>query len=181
MKLDDLPEIEPTNRWHLFAVFAGAEEKLAAKIGDTAYYPRRVVYKKRRGRLKLGEVRHVRKFVPMIPGYLFYNGRLDDPAVNWIYNDRKVIGLMTVDGAPIPVRNVEIHRMRLAELAGSDEVMEVFSVIVGDTLDIIFGPFAGNIGVVREIQFGKVTVDFPLVRSSAKFSVLQLGKISDKR
>jgi transcription antitermination factor NusG len=115
-----------------------------------------------------------------MPGYLFYNGALDDEGVNWIYNDRRFIGIRAVEGVPLLVSNIEIHRMRMAELAGSAEVLEVFSVIAGEVVEIVKGPYAGKIGVVRDIAFGKVMLDFPLDRQAAKFSVSELGKISFK-
>lgn len=171
---------EPEANWYLFSVFAMSEEKLANRIGETAYYPRRFVWKKRRGNLKLGENIRDKKFYPVMPGYLFYNGALNDSAINWMHSDRKVLGVLSKDGIPSRVPNLDIHRMRMAELAGSAEVIEVFSVIVGEVVEITNGPYTGKIGVVREIEFGKAMLDFPLNRQAAKFSVSELGKISFK-
>lgn len=178
--LKPLPLPEPTANWYLFSVFAGSEEKLASKIGETAYYPRRFVWQKLRRRLQSGVAVRVKKFFPVLSGYLFYNGELGHPGIEWMRNDRRVIGLRSVNGVPSPIRNEEIHRMRMAELAGSAEVTEVFSVIVGEVIEITIGPFAGKIGVVREMEFGKTLVEFPLNRQFAKFSVSELGKISFK-
>lgn len=176
---------EPKGDWFLFSVFAMSEERLADKIGETAYYPRRVVWQKRRGNLRDGVPRREKKFFPVIPGYIFYNGALNDPGIQWIYNDRRFLGIVSYQDddellQPFSVRNVHIHRMRLAELEQSAEVTEVFSVIVGEVVEITSGTYAGKIGVVREIEFGKAMLDFPLNRQAAKFSVSELGKISFK-
>lgn len=178
--LKPTPQAEPVADWHLISVWSMTEQRLADKIGETAYFPRRVVVSRKRGKLVAGESRNVKKFFPVIPGYIFYNGRLDDPGIGWMWNDRRVFGIRSVDGRPSPVPNGDIHRMRMAELAGSAEVMEVFSVIVGEVIEIVEGPYAGKIGVVRKMAFGKVLLDFPLERQFAKFSVSELGKISFK-
>lgn len=178
--LKPIPQPEPKHHWYLFSVFAMSEARLVERIGETGYYPRREVWQKRRGNLKAGESRREKKFYPVIPGYIFYNGALDDDGIYWIYNDRRFIGVRSTDGVPSRVRNEDIHRMRLAELAGSVEVSEIFSVIVGETIELVKGPYAGKIGIVREIEFGKAMLDFPLERQAAKFSVSELGKISFK-
>jgi len=178
------PLAEPKGNWYLFCVFAGSEAKLAEKIGETAYYPRRFVWVKRRGRLENGERRRERKYYPVIPGYIFYNGDPNDAAISWLYNDRKFFGIRAVmtDDGPVfsRVPNVEIHRMRMAELAGAAEVIEVFSVMVGERIEIATGPFAGKIGVVREIEFGRAKMEFPALGRFAKFTISNLGKISFK-
>jgi transcription antitermination factor NusG len=58
--------------------------------------------------------------------------------------------------------------------------MEVFSVIVGERIEITSGPYAGKTGIIREIEFGKAMLDFVGERQSHKFSVSELGKISFK-
>lgn len=171
---------KPIAAWYLLCVFAGSEARLADRIGDTAYYPKRIVWIKRRGRLENGERRRERKHHPVIPGYIFYNGWPGDPAINWIFNDRRFFGIRSVDGEFSRIPNVDIHRMRMAELAGAGEVIEVFSVMVGETIEIVSGPFTGKTGVVREIEFGKAKLEFVAGGQFAKINVSTLGKISFK-
>lgn len=174
------PPVVQIAEWYLFRVWAMSEEKIADKIGPAAYFPRRKYFTKRRGRLQVGYTRREGKFAPVIPGYIFFNGEPNDASVNWIYADRRFIGLLSKNGEPSRVPNADIHRMRMAELADSAEVIEVFSVIVGEILEIHNGPYAGKIGVVRDLEFGKARLEFPLDRQFAKFSVSELGKISFK-
>lgn len=178
--LKPIPKAEPKRDWYLFVVRSMSEAKLAEAIGETAYYPQRFVWSKKRGRLKFGEERRFKKFYPMIPGYIFYNGEPDDRAISWMWSDRRVLGLRAVDGRLSTVPNVDIHRMRLAEMAGYEAVVEVFSVIVGEAIEIFSGPYAGKMGVVRDIEFGKVSLEMLTNGQVAKFSVSHLGKISFK-
>lgn len=178
--LEPAPKAEQTGNWFLLCVFAGSEAKLTDRIGDTAYYPKRFVWVKRRGRLENGERRREKKTYPVIPGYIFYNGNPNDPAISWLFNDNKFFGIRSVDGVFSRIPNVDIHRMRMAEMAGAAEVIEVFSVMVGEKIEIVSGPFAGKIGVVREIEFGRAKMEFPENGHFAKFTVSNLGKISFK-
>lgn len=186
--LKPTPRPEQSGHWSLFAVWPMTEEALCEKIGAAAYYPRRKIVSVRRGKIGRGSTRRTERYVPIIPGYIFYEGALDDAGIKWLYSDKNFIDIVRVGGkvddefqlVPARVQNADIHRMRMAELAGGDEVMEVFSVIVGEVLELHNGKYAGKTGLVEGVERGKVVLDLGRSGGKVKVSLLELEKISFK-
>ncbi len=175
------PKAEPIADWFCFAVRAMSEEKLGAELGETAYYPKRWAWHRRR--VRGGGRKREKKFYPLFPGYLFYNGNPEDGAVKWMFSDRRVFGLVGREGIPHRLRNTDIHRLRLEELNNFDgfeaSLTEVFSVNVGERLQIVKGVFSGETALVRRIAFGRALVEMEGTGTFVKFTVSKLGKISE--
>lgn len=101
----------------------------------------------------------------VFPGYVLLKMIIDSK--NWylIRNTRGVTGFIGPDGEPVPLTPKEIREFGIE----SDETLEAKPIVfdinlnIGDSFEIISGPFEGFSGVVEDInhekQFVKTIID----------------------
>ncbi|QGZ97934.1 transcription termination/antitermination protein NusG [Mycoplasma sp. NEAQ87857] len=98
------------------------------------------------------------KWINIYPGYIFAKMDMTDKAWFVIRNTQYVTGLVGSSGKgakPTPVSNLEIRKMEKAE----KEAIELFnsgknlsSLKVGDLVEIVAGPYKGEIGPITSIN-----------------------------
>ncbi len=178
VEIEEPLKVERGPNWFVLEVFAGCEEYFKKKIGETVWYPCKTVWKKNR-KSKRGAPRREKKLYPLVAGYIFVNARIGrDPALNWIWDDRRLIGVLSCEGRPMPVTNNEITRMMTSEKEGHyDETVKLFSNIVGSVVEIQSGPFADKFVFVHELKGGKLHGDLIGSDVTVTISVSNLEKI----
>lgn len=141
--------------WFVILLWEGNEAKIAKKLGEENCYLPCMTKWARVRRRKKGEPSRVRKLFPLLPGFLFFSGDFDIEENHWVYNDKKVIGVLR--GI---VHDYEVERLRISEAGGDwDETRELFSGIVGTSFEIMTGPFANRTAHVVDIVQGHAILD----------------------
>jgi transcription antitermination factor NusG len=156
-KRKPLPKIEiGSEAWYVMEVFAGHEEYFYDRMGDVVYFPRKVIWKKVRRVRKDGVREREKRSFPLIAGYLFLNAELEHPGVRWMFEDRRMIGVLSFAGQALRVPVRDILRLRIAENLGDyDETRKIFSSIIGTMVEVQSGPFAEKYVMVHSFSDGK--------------------------
>ncbi len=96
------------------------------------------------------------KLVKMFPGYIFLemevDGEIDNDTWYVIRNTQKVTGFLGSSGGgtkPVPIPQDEMNR--ILQKIGKLEAAK-FDIHVGDSVEIVSGIFAGQVGVVSSIN-----------------------------
>jgi transcription termination/antitermination protein NusG len=160
-----------TNKWYIINVMAGQEKKVSSeikamilnkKIGNSildTFVPTKSVIKVKKGQ----KVQEVQK---LFPGYVFVNTNLASEAYNTIISIPKVMGFLGAKNNPQPVS--EMKMQELLNLSSSQEVDDRNVIFeIGETLNVIEGPFESFSGVVE---------DFDVEKQKVKISVLIFGR-----
>ena len=137
--------------WYILHVYSGYESivkaslerliennNLQSQIFDVKI-PMETTIEERNGKRKIVE----RK---LLPSYVFIKMIYSNQLWYWVTNTRGVTGFVGPQGRPIPMKEAEIRKMRLEEVA-----VDV-NFAVGDTVNIDAGPMAGFSGVVKEMN-----------------------------
>jgi transcriptional antiterminator NusG len=160
-----------TNKWYILNVMAGQENKVAADIKAMilrgtidkyvfdALVPTKPIIKIKKGQ----KVQEAQK---LFPGYVFVNTNLASEAYNAINSIPKVMGFLGGKNNPQPV--AELKMQEILNLSSSQE-LDNKSVIfeIGETLNVIEGPFESFSGAVE---------DFDIEKQKVKISVLIFGR-----
>jgi transcription antitermination factor NusG len=152
-----VPKPEPgSETWFVMEVFAGHEEYFFEKLNEVIYFPRKVIWRKVK-RVKKDGVRLREKYaIPLIAGYVFLNSDLEHPGVRWMFEDRRLIGVLSFAGIPLRIPSGEVARLKLAESSGDyDETRKIFSSIIGTIVEVQSGPFAEKYVHVHSFHDGK--------------------------
>ena len=139
------------------------EEAEKAKISDKfeeIIVPTHDITEVKRGK----RVQRKKKY---FPGYILIKSEMDNNIYHMIKNLKKVSGFLGSGGTPIPVSDKEIEKI-LGEI--KDGVVQPKSGVeynIGETVQVIDGPFASFTGLVEDIDEDK---------SKLKVSVLIFGR-----
>jgi len=160
-----------TSKWYILNVMAGQENKVAADIKAMiltnpvnkcifdAFVPTKPVIKIKKGQ----KVQEVQK---LFPGYVFVNTNLASEAYSAINSIPKVMGFLGAKNNPQSVSETKMQE--LLNLSSSQEVDSKQVIFeVGETLNVIEGPFESFSGVVE---------DFDIEKQKVKISVLIFGR-----
>lgn len=160
-----------TSKWYILNVMAGQENKVAADIKAMilagsiskcifdAFVPTKPIIKIKKGQ----KVQEVQK---LFPGYVFVNTNLASEAYSAINSIPKVMGFLGAKNNPQPV--AETKMQELLNLSSSQEVDSKHVIFeIGETLNVIEGPFESFSGAVE---------DFDIEKQKVKISVLIFGR-----
>lgn len=165
--------------WYSLHVYSGYESivkaslerliennNLQSQIFDVKI-PMETTIEERNGKRKIVE----RK---LLPSYVFIKMIYSNQLWYWVTNTRGVTGFVGPQGRPIPMKEAEIRKMRLEEVA-----VDV-NFAVGDTVNIDAGPMAGFSGVVKEMndsaQKALVTVEMFGTQTDVEVEYIQISK-----
>ena len=165
--------------WYILHVYSGYESivkaslerliennNLQSQIFDVKI-PMETTIEERNGKRKIVE----RK---LLPSYVFIKMIYSNQLWYWVTNTRGVTGFVGPQGRPIPMKEAEIRKMRLEEVA-----VDV-NFAVGDTVNIDAGPMAGFSGVVKEMndsaQKALVTVEMFGTQTYVEVEYIQISK-----
>lgn len=147
-------------QWYVVRTRTGHEDRVVNQLKTKSaclgvFLPKTEVTEVRRGRKRKREK-------PLFPGYIFVKMILRDEHWHEIRHTPGVINFISSGQRPIPVDEREITA--IMEMVSSGEVPPVSAPFeVGDTVQIINGPFMGAIGVIDEVnekrERAKVLID----------------------
>jgi transcriptional antiterminator NusG len=175
-----------TNKWYILNVMAGQENKVAADVKSLiarggagkhiseVLVPTKPVFKIKKGQ----KVQETQK---LFPGYVFINANLDSEAYNQINSIPKVMGFLGGKNSPQPVTESKMQEvLRLSSQQETDNKNVIFEI--GETLNIIEGPFESFSGVVEEFDAEKQKVKISVLifgrATSVELDVNQVEKVS---
>ena len=96
---------------------------------------------------------------PMLPRYLFAAGA-DPWAVCRALVNRGIVGVVSIDGRPAAIPEASIHR--LARMSGgvarSSQAKVHKAFVVGDTAEIVIGPYRGHLVEIKNIKGRAATI-----------------------
>jgi len=109
-----------------------------------------------------------------LPGYIIVEAILVGEVVHFLKNVNYVIGFLG-GTKPVPLRSSEVNRI-LGTVDALQEQAEEFDVqyIVGETIKVTFGPFAGFHGEIEEIDSDKKKLKV-MVKIFGRKTPLELG------
>lgn len=174
------------NKWYILNVMAGQENKVAADIQSlmlrselSKYISEVLVPTKPTIKVKKGQ--KVQEDQKLFPGYVFINATMAGDAYNLINSIPKVMGFLGSKNNPQPVSKEkmdEIANLSSAEALDNKDI----TFEVGETLNIIEGPFESFSGVVEEFDTEKQKVKISVLifgrATSVELDVNQVEKIS---
>ena len=158
-------------KWYIVNVIAGQENKVASDIKamiargaagkniDDVVVPTKPIIKIKKGQ-------KVQELQKLFPGYVFVNADLSGEAYNMINAIPKVMGFLGGKNTPQPVADAKMQDiLKLSVESAADSKNVAFEI--GETLNIIEGPFESFSGVVE---------DFDVEKQKVKISVLIFGR-----
>ncbi|MHA3801539.1 transcription termination/antitermination protein NusG [Mycoplasma sp. VS30B] len=187
-------------KWYMISTIRGKEEQVlealknrivaenvadsfnqeATEFGAFKMYSKPTLTPKEMEKKRIGEPYKI-KYINIYPGYIFANMDMTDEAWYVIRNTQYVTGIIGSSGKgakPTPVSASEIRKMAKAEaeyLKLFNEGKNLLGLKLGDLVEVIDGPYKGEIGpialldidkdiaVVELESFGKkIVVEFPL-------------------
>ncbi len=165
--------------WYILHVYSGYEaivkaslerlienNNLQTQIFDVKI-PMETTIEERNGKRKIVE----RK---LLPSYVFIKMIYSNQLWYWVTNTRGVTGFVGPQGRPIPMKEAEIRKMRLEEVAAD------VNFAVGDTVNIDAGPMAGFSGLVKEMndsaQKALVSVEMFGTQTDVEVEYIQISK-----
>lgn len=173
-------------KWYIVNVMAGQENKVAADIKSMitrgsfgssvkeVLVPTKVVMKIKKGQ-------KVQELQKLFPGYIFINADLSTGAHNLINSIPKVMGFLGGKSNPQPVTDVKMQEiLNLSSSQSPDTKVAIFEI--GESLNVIEGPFESFSGVVEEFDQEKQKVKISILifgrATSVELDVSQVEKIS---
>jgi transcriptional antiterminator NusG len=109
-----------------------------------------------------------------LPGYIIVEAILVGEVVHFLKNVNYIIGFLG-GNQPVPLRSSEVNRI-LGTVDALQEQAEEFDVqyLVGETVKVTFGPFAGFHGEIEEIDSDKKKLKV-MVKIFGRKTPLELG------
>lgn len=162
-------------KWYTLRVVSGQERSVKQymekdiQINNLHEYfgqivnPTEKVFQNRKSRD--GKIKKVAVERNYLPGYLLIQVDLDSPnsgeLIHQIINTPGVVGFIRVDGQPLtekpkPMRETDVARiLGKIESADEDDVQDDTEFIIGESIKVMDGPFAGFNGTIEENQKDK--------------------------
>lgn len=179
--------MENNNKWYILNVMAGQENKVAAEIQSMIV--RGIVDKTIQEVLvpvkpvmKIKKGQKVQESQKLFPGYVFINANLAfGEAFGLISSIPKVMGFLGGKNNPKPVADAKMEEiLNLAKVQEADNRDIVFEI--GETLNIIEGPFESFSGVVEYFDSEKQKVKISVLifgrATSVELDINQVEKVS---
>ena len=158
---------ETNQKWYVLKAISGKEKQVKEYIdielekgGELSKYVSQVVIPTER----VYVVRNGKKVIKekiFLPGYVLIEVALTREISGWLRNVPNVLGFLGVNESPgnyqpIPLRPNEVMRL-LGTVDSMEESEEELLVpyVVGETVKVITGPFAGFSGVIEELNQDK--------------------------
>lgn len=175
------------NKWYILNVMAGQENKVAADIKSMilrgtinkhvaeVLVPTKPVVKIKKGQ----KVQEAQK---LFPGYVFVNADLSGGDASSLINAiPKVMGFLGGKNTPQPVADVKMQDiLKLSSEQAVDSRNVMFEI--GETLNVIEGPFESFSGVVEDFDSEKQKVKISVLifgrATSVELDINQVEKIS---
>ncbi len=163
--------MENSNKWYILNVMAGQENKIASEIksmmlrGTISNYISEVLVPTKTI-VKIKKRQKVQEAQKLFPGYVFINANLSGDVYSLINSIPKVMGFLGGKNSPQPVEEAKMAEiLNLSSAQAQDNKNVVFEI--GETLNIIEGPFESFSGAVE---------DFDVEKQKVKISVLIFGR-----
>ncbi|WLP85336.1 transcription termination/antitermination protein NusG [Mycoplasma seminis] len=167
-------------KWYMISTIRGKEEQVlealknrivaenvaesfnneATEDGAFKMYKKPTLTPKEMEKKRLGDDYKI-KYVNIYPGYIFANMDMTDEAWYVIRNTQYVTGIIGSSGKgakPTPVSNIEIKKMNRAEAEFYDlfrEGKNLLGLKLGDLVEVIDGPYKGEVGPIAMIDVDK--------------------------
>ncbi len=174
------------NKWYILNVMAGQENKVATDIksmilrGALGHYVADVlVPSKQIVKIKKGQ--KVQEAQKLFPGYVFINANINSNAYNLLNAIPKVMGFLGSKNNPEPVTD---EKMQTILNLSNEQIADNKNVIfeIGETLNVIEGPFESFSGAVEEFDSEKQKVKISILifgrATSVELDISQVEKIS---
>ncbi len=174
------------NKWYILNVMAGQENKIAGEIKSMmlrGVFENNVaeVFVPSKQIIKIKKGQKVQEAQKLFPGYVFVNANLQSEAYSMINSIPKVMGFLGGKNNPQPVTEDKMQ-----EILNSSAIQETekksFIFDIGETLNIIEGPFESFSGVVEAFDVEKQKVRISVLifgrATSVELDVNQVEKIS---
>jgi transcriptional antiterminator NusG len=174
------------NKWYILNVMAGQENKVATDIksmilrGVLGHYVTDVlVPSKQIVKIKKGQ--KVQEAQKLFPGYVFINANINSNAYNLLNAIPKVMGFLGSKNNPEPVAD---EKMQTILNLSNEQIADNKNVIfeIGETLNVIEGPFESFSGAVEEFDSEKQKVKISILifgrATSVELDISQVEKIS---
>jgi transcriptional antiterminator NusG len=174
------------NKWYILNVMAGQENKVASDIksmilrGILGHYVLDVlVPSKQIVKIKKGQ--KVQEAQKLFPGYVFINANINSNAYNLLNAIPKVMGFLGSKNNPEPVADEKMQKiLNLSNEQIADNKNVIFEI--GETLNVIEGPFESFSGAVEEFDSEKQKVKISILifgrATSVELDISQVEKIS---
>lgn len=174
------------NKWYILNVMAGQENKVASDIksmimrGVLGHYVLDVlVPSKQIVKIKKGQ--KVQEAQKLFPGYVFINANINSNAYNLLNAIPKVMGFLGSKNNPEPVADEKMQTiLNLSSEQAADNKNVIFEI--GETLNVIEGPFESFSGAVEEFDSEKQKVKISILifgrATSVELDISQVEKIS---
>jgi len=174
------------NKWYILNVMAGQENKVASDIksmiarGSVGKYISEVLVPTK-PIVKIKKGQKVQELQKLFPGYVFINANLGSEAYNLINSIPKVMGFLGSKNNPQPVADAKMHDiLNLSSSQASDSKNVIFEI--GETLNVIEGPFESFSGVVEDFDADKQKVKISVLifgrATSVELDITQVEKVS---
>lgn len=178
--------MENNNKWYILNVMAGQENKVATDIkslisrGSLAEYISEVLVPTKQV-IKIKKGQKVQEAQKLFPGYVFVNANMSGDAYNSINSIPKVMGFLGGKNNPQPVAEEKMQEiLNLSSEQAADNKNVIFEI--GETLNVIEGPFESFSGVVEEFDAEKQKVKISVLifgrATSVELDIHQVEKIS---
>lgn len=174
-------------KWYILNVVAGQEQKIASDISSMiggkilgndvseVLVPCKSVIKVKKGQ-------KVQENQKLFPGYIFVNADLRGNAYNIINSIPKAMGFLGGKNSPQRVPESKMKDIFALISVGETDIGKGYAFEVGETLNIIDGPFESFSGVVEEFDQEKQRVKISVLifgrATSVELDVNQVEKIS---
>lgn len=174
------------NKWYILNVMAGQENKVASDIksmimrGTFAGYVLDVLVPSKQI-VKIKKGKKVQEAQKLFPGYVFVNANINSSAYNSLNAIPKVMGFLGGKNSPQPVTDEKMQSiLNLSSESVSDNKNVIFEI--GETLNVIEGPFESFSGTVEEFDVEKQKVKISILifgrATSVELDVSQVEKVS---
>lgn len=174
------------NKWYILNVMAGQENKIATNIksmimsGTLSHCVSDVLVPSKQV-IKIKKGQKVQESQKLFPGYVFVNANINSDAYNLLNAIPKVMGFLGGKNNPEPVAKEKMENiLSLSKEQTPDNKNVVFEV--GETLNVIEGPFESFSGAVEEFDSEKQKVKISILifgrATSVELDISQVEKIS---
>ena len=170
--------------WYAIACSSKYEDKIADKIGSYAYVPHRTVWRKVRKNQRIaGKSGRIKKFYPLIPGYVLVNLQLGDDIYAVLRRDRHVFGFISgYGGSPLKIKDYEIDYLKSRENMGHyDETKEILRKLIGGRFELHDGALEGKRITISSIKNKDLIIDVEGYTSPVMVSIASFEKIRHTR
>jgi transcriptional antiterminator NusG len=174
------------HKWYILNVMAGQEQKIAndikAMIGKSLASDVTEVLVPCKQVVKIKKGQKVQESQKLFPGYVFINANLTGNAYNIINAIPKTMSFLGGKNSPQPVSEAKMKDvLALSSVENADNAKhQIFEI--GETLNIIEGPFESFSGVVEEFDAEKQRVKISVLifgrATSVELDINQVEKVA---